>query len=206
MEGQQELSKKEKREIKRQVQESQLSIEKRKVKMGRFLKWIIAFAIIAIAIGAFFYFSSNSAPDSQDLSIAYEILERAHVPRPEAVTNYNSNPPTSGNHWSDASAPIARGAHDTEFPDEALVHNLEHGEIWISYRPGIDESVKEELKSIVEDSYKTVLTPRSKNDTDIAVAAWGRLDKFNLEGKPLDRQRIEDFIKRYRNKGPELVP
>jgi hypothetical protein len=86
------------------------------------------------------------------------------------------------------------------------VHNLEHGEIWISYRPGIPESAINELKSIVQSSYKTVLTPRSKNDMDIAVAAWGRLDKFNLDGALLDRQRIEDFISRYRNKGPELVP
>ena len=121
------------------------------------------------------------------------------------MSDYNSNPPTSGKHWSDGQAPVARGVYEQEFPDEALVHNLEHGEIWISYQPDIPDNIKEELRAIARDSYKVVLTPRAKNDTDIAVAGWGRLDKFNLEGA-LDRGRIEDFIQRYRNKGPELVP
>ena len=48
------------------------------------------------------------------------------------------------------------------------------------------------------------------NDTDIALAAWGRLDKFNLENNNFNKdnlnqikQRIKDFILRYENKGPE---
>jgi hypothetical protein len=48
------------------------------------------------------------------------------------------------------------------------------------------------------------------NDTDIALAAWCRLDKFNLENNNFNKdnlnqikQRIKDFILRYENKGPE---
>ena len=140
------------------------------------------------------------------MSQAHEVLKAEHVPRPTAVEDYNSNPPTSGKHWSDSGAPASRGVHEEELPDEVMVHNLEHGEVWISYKPNIPDNIKEELRKITRENRKVVLTPRSRNDADIALAAWGRLDKFNLDSKPLDRQRLEDFIKRYINKGPELIP
>jgi len=200
------LSKKERRELKRQEKEKIISGERQKVKGKKFVKVIFALIIAAALFGGIYYWLSGVEPDGQDFSQGYEILERSHISRPQAVSNYNSNPPTSGQHWSDANAPVARGVHEQEFPDEVMVHNLEHGEIWISYKPGIPDNVKEELRKIARDTYKVVLTPRARNDTDIAVAAWGRLDKFNLDEKPLDQKRIEDFITRYRNKGPELIP
>ena len=51
---------------------------------------------------------------------------------------------------------------------------------------------------------KIIVTPRSKNDTDIALAAWTRLDKFNVN--EYSDERVEKFIKAFRNKGPEFVP
>src|SRR5258707_536460 len=45
---------------------------------------------------------------------------------------YNSNPPTGGWHYD---TPAQTGIYDTPFPDEQLVHNLEHGHIWIAYKP-----------------------------------------------------------------------
>jgi len=200
------MSKKERREQRRLERDETLSRERQSGKIKKIGKWLLPLLITAAVVGGFFYFSRRKEPASNDLSQGYPIVSRDHVARGVGVTDYNSNPPTSGKHWSDASAPISRGVHDEEFPDEALVHNLEHGEVWISYRSNIPDSVKEELRQIARDNYKTVLTLREKNDTDIALAAWGRLDKFNLDDKPLDKTRIEDFIKRYRNKGPELVP
>ena len=44
----------------------------------------------------------------------------------------NSSPPTSGPHWRHAADP---GFYGTELPDEELVHNLEHGQIVVSYNP-----------------------------------------------------------------------
>ncbi|PIR05141.1 MAG: hypothetical protein COV57_00655 [Candidatus Liptonbacteria bacterium CG11_big_fil_rev_8_21_14_0_20_35_14] len=50
---------------------------------------------------------------------------------------------------------------------------------------------------------KVIITPRSQNDSDIAVVAWGRLDTFNKS--EFNINRIKDFIKRYKNRGPEKV-
>lgn len=194
------ISKKERRELKREEREAQISAERRKTKFKKISKWVLVYLVVAGLVYGAFYFYRRFNPPSPDFSQAFPILDRSHVQQGTAVLDYNSNPPTSGKHWPE---PTSRGVHDEEIPDEVLVHNLEHGEVWVSYRTGLPPEVIGELKNITGSFSKVVLTPRSKNDTDIALAAWGRLDQFNL---PFDKERVEGFIKRYRNKGPELVP
>lgn len=58
------------------------------------------------------------------------------------------------------------------------------------------------LRQIVEGKgvKNIILAPRGKLDTRIALAAWGRLDKFLW----LDKERISRFIDAYRGKIPKL--
>lgn len=115
---------------------------------------------------------------------------------------YNSNPPTSGPHFGN----IAEwGAYREEIPDQILIHNLEHGGIWISYRPGVASSTVEQLEAIVKEfGRKVILAPRPANDRDVALTAWNRLDTF-FEGE-FSEERVRAFIRAWRNKGPEFVP
>jgi len=113
---------------------------------------------------------------------------------------YNSNPPTSGWH---APAPANWGTYRTEIPDEVLVHNLEHGGIWISYKDPSDTALLEKLEALASRyPSKVIVTPRPKDDSKIAVAAWEHLLKLDA----YDEKRIVEFINAYRNKGPEQVP
>lgn len=115
---------------------------------------------------------------------------------------YNSNPPTSGWHFGQ---PADWGVYKQELPDETLIHNLEHGGIWISYKPDIPDDIKKKLEDFYEKyGRKTIVTPRLKNDADIALVAWGRLDTFSVS--EYSDERVEKFIKAFRNKGPEFVP
>lgn len=115
---------------------------------------------------------------------------------------YNSNPPTSG--WHHAS-PAEWGVYKEEIVDEAAVHNLEHGGIWISYKPGIPDDLRRKLEAFYETwGRKIIITPRAKNDSDVALAAWTRLDTFSAA--EYSDERVERFIKAFRNKGPEFVP
>jgi len=84
-----------------------------------------------------------------------------------------------------------------------IIHNLEHGDVWIAYHPRILDAARDALRQF--DASKVIITPREANDADIALVAWGRVDTFNLDGGALDTQRIENFIKRYTNRGPEKV-
>lgn len=121
---------------------------------------------------------------------------------PEHKHIYNSNPPTSGWHFPQ---PAEWGIYQDELPDETVIHNLEHGGIWISYKPTISEDIKGKLENFyTKYGRKIIVTPRSKNDSDIAVAAWNRLDKFSAA--EYSDERVARFIKAFRNKGPEFVP
>lgn len=126
------------------------------------------------------------------------IVGRAHITQGSRESGYNSNPPTSGPHWP---SPAPWGVHTQPLPDEALVHNLEHGGVWISYKDGKDTDLADKLAEVAG-RYRTkvIMTPRPKNDAPIAVAGWGRLLKLQR----FDEARIVEFINAYRGKlGPE---
>ena len=121
---------------------------------------------------------------------------------------YNSNPPTSGPHFSQ---PANWGVYDYEVKDQIFIHNLEHGGIWIAYRPTVPPAVVDQLKAIVSEfsGAKVVMAPRSANDADIAVAAWSHVYKFDLTGDTLAPEwvnGIRRFYKALRDRGPEFVP
>ncbi len=123
---------------------------------------------------------------------------RAHITQGSRESGYNSNPPTSGPHWP---SPAPWGVHTQPLPDEALVHNLEHGGVWISYKDAKDTDLADKLAEVAG-RYRTkvIVTPRPKNDAPIAVAGWGRLLK--LQG--FDEASIVEFINAYRGRlGPE---
>lgn len=147
--------------------------------------------------------SDKTSPTSPDYSRQTQYEGNRHETEGTDLT-YQLNPPTSGSHWPD---PLLDGIYDTEKPDEAIVHSLEHGRIWISYQPSLPQSALEQLKGIASREKRVILTPRASNETPIALAAWQRLDTFEPDQNGMvDEQRILDFIARYRDKGPEYVP
>ncbi len=121
-----------------------------------------------------------------------------HIPVGTKGTGYSSNPPTSGEHYgSEAKWDV----YTQPVPDELVIHNLEHGGIWISYKDPNDIELAAKLAQVARRySTKVIVTPRPQNDAAIAVAAWGRLLKLQT----FDEQKIVAFINAYRGKvGPE---
>ncbi len=173
-------------------------------KKSHVLTYIIIVAII-VALGWLFVRAvQKRIPAGEDLSAAYEIVSRDHIEVGAAHDPYNSNPPTSGPHYVTTAA---LGFYDLtdEIPaDEYIIHNLEHGEIWITYRPALATSTREALSAFGNEPL-VIVTPRAANDTDIALVAWGRVEKFDLGEAPLDLERIKGFILRHKNRGPEKV-
>jgi hypothetical protein len=123
-----------------------------------------------------------------------------HVAPGQSHPPYNSNPPVSGWHFA-GTAPW--GFHNSELPDELIIHNLEHGGVWITYKDDQDSAVVDPLVALAREfPRKLIITHRPKNDSPIAVAAWGRLLKLER----YDREAIVDFYNQFKNKGPEFVP
>ncbi|TSC57060.1 MAG: hypothetical protein Greene041679_473 [Parcubacteria group bacterium Greene0416_79] len=164
--------------------------------------WAILIAVIAGFLGWGGYaLVKKNEPSGPDLSVFYPAQNREHIAVDATHGEYNSNPPSGGWHYA---LTARKKFYNESVPDGYVIHNLEHGDVWIAYHPRIPAVVKNELKKFA--FAKMIITPREQNDTDIALVSWERVDKFNLEGGLLPEGRIRDFIKRYRNRGPEKIP
>ncbi len=169
--------------------------------LSRALPWIGGGVLaVVIVVGLVLLVQSNTAAASAP-GERIPVLGRDHIPVGSPRPAYNSDPPTSGPHYPE---PIAAGFYDTPQADEYLVHNLEHGHVWIAYdcsKLTNCDAVKQQLKALVASyqQWKIVVTPRQNKDAAIAVAAWGWLEKMNTYDEPT----IRKFVDAWRDKGPE---
>ena len=125
-----------------------------------------------------------------------------HLPEGQTV-EYSTVPPTSGDPlriWADC------GFYEDGLPDELITHNLEHGNIVVSYNLA-DQQQVDQLRTIMDnidisaDWGVTRYYDKIPEGT-VALAAWGRLDTI----KGIDRERIATFFGAYSGQlGPELI-
>ena len=177
----------------------------RRARMKLMIVWCSVAAGMVLVAGIIIWIARMPAPIPPGDAFAGQGQEHVDL---SYQFSYNSNPPTSGPHYS---SPASWSIYDYEVADKIFIHNLEHGGIWISYRPTISSQAIDDLKGIVRefDESQIVMGPRLANDTDIAVAAWTHLYKFNLTGEGLNDKQKEDiraFYRALKNHGPEFVP
>ena len=188
----QNLSKKERREIQREERTSIDETHRRKEIAKRWSMRVSILVAVVGVIGGVVYLIQPTA----ELGQSFPNQGQDHIAVGALHADYNSNPPTSGPHYAD---PAAWGVYEKELPDEQLVHNLEHGGIWISYS-SVDVDTKIKIEAFAK-AYpnKMIVTPRAKDTTKIALASWTRL----LTLDQFDEERIVAFIKANKNKSPE---
>lgn len=132
----------------------------------------------------------------------FELEASVHVEPGTKDIVYKTNPPTSGTHWTEAEI---WGISEDEVPDGKAVHSIEHGGIWISYKP---DKIDRETLTILEELQKenrrsVVLSPRADNDSAIVVASWGRMMK--LEEASFKKSIVQKYIDTYINDSPEKL-
>ncbi|HWH44174.1 MAG TPA: DUF3105 domain-containing protein [Thermoleophilaceae bacterium] len=122
----------------------------------------------------------------------------------EDAVAYRANPPTSGNHFP---VPAEDGAYTQAPQTERSVHTLEHGRIWIQFKPTLPQPQIDKLFAIfAEDPYHMVIAP---NGTEmkplVAATAWDHsITCDRWDDKVIDA--IRSFRETYRDQGPEQVP
>ena len=125
-----------------------------------------------------------------------------HVPEGQRV-DYNTRPPTSGDHWSRWAE---CGFYEESLPNELITHNLEHGNIVVSYNLATQEEV-DQLRAAMDSIDLAAEWSVTRFYEDIpqgtlAVAAWGRLDI--MQG--VEPERISQFLEDFAGKlGPERI-
>jgi hypothetical protein len=126
-----------------------------------------------------------------------------HIQNRDDAPNYESDPPTSGDHWPDQ---LADGAF-SEFPEPIyFVHSLEHGRIVIQYSPDLPEAEQLELKGLFDEDFDGMLLfPNPDMPYDVAATAWTQLIGCeNYEGRATI-DALRDFRDTFRGQGPEPV-
>ncbi|PTA66775.1 DUF3105 domain-containing protein [Deinococcus arcticus] len=112
---------------------------------------------------------------------------------------YAQRPPAGGPHngsWQNC------GIYDRPIYDEYAVHSLEHGAVWVSYKPGLSTSQVLQLKERVAGRTYILLSPHETQTAPIVLTAWNK----QLEVQDPADERIAKFIQAYEQGGeaPEI--
>lgn len=116
------------------------------------------------------------------------------------VVDYPDSPPFGGAH-----NPIWAACTGVVYPDqianENAVHMLEHGAIWITYQPDLNQASIDTLASKVNGINFMAMSPYAGLKSPISLQAWG----FQLFLDSANDPRIDEFISKVRL-NPNTVP
>jgi len=118
---------------------------------------------------------------------------RDHISPDKQPGNWNSNPPTSGDHLT---TPLQRGIYKDQQDERAIVHNLEHGYVVIQYK-NLPEDQLNMLTRLAEglNGQKLVLAPYSGLAADgIALTAWQRLQTCQRANTDVISGFLNDYM------------
>jgi hypothetical protein len=118
---------------------------------------------------------------------------RDHIDAGAQPDNWNSNPPTSGDHLQNWLQP---GIYGSEQDPRAMVHSLEHGYVLILHR-GIPKDQLDQLETFVEDrdGSKLILAPYSGLERDgVALAAWRNLETLQRVNMDVVQAFVNDYM------------
>ncbi len=120
--------------------------------------------------------------------VTFANLSRTHTQ--EQVT-YEQVPPVGGQH-----APIWQncGFYDQPVANETAVHSLEHGAVWITYRPDLPSEQIDRLRQLAESQSFLLVSPYPGLPAPVVASAWGTQLRLDSADDP----RLEQFVRAYR--------
>jgi hypothetical protein len=110
--------------------------------------------------------------------------------------DYGRKPPTNGNH-----APLWQncGFYQKPIQDRHAVHSMDHGVVWITYRPELPQQQLESLRPYGNENY-VIVSPYPGQNTPVIATSW----RVQLELNSADDPRLEQFVNEF--KRSELAP
>jgi hypothetical protein len=165
----------------------------------------IFIAVIVLIVGSTAVWIGVNGSDSNKAprpGVAQQDKGRGHVEL-EAAASGNDAPPTSGDH---ANA-LPWQVYDQEIPDGNAIHNLEHGGVYISYRPDLPQDQIQKITALFGPPYsrekftpsKAIVAPRAANSSPIIMSSWNR----NLKLESFDEEQMVNYYLNNIGKSPE---
>ena len=146
---------------------------------------------LALAIGAVLLFSRGGSAQIEGLQ-TFSGLSQDHV---QTKVDYPQTPPVGGPHapaWQNC------GYYDVPIGSENGVHSLEHGAVWITYRPDLSQDQVEALRALTRSQTYVLVSPFPDLPAPLVASAWGRQAQLESVSDP----RLDAFVRAFRQ-GPQ---
>jgi hypothetical protein len=187
---------KEKAQLRREHLQKMRADQQRKQRRAALLMWGTGGLIVVVLVGVVgFYLVRQAQQTSLDAVANYKYDAGQHVWN--SVT-YKETPPVGGEHnnyWQ------ACAIYDKPIHSEHAVHSMEHGAVWITYRPDLPKAQVDKLKEVATSTGRQeymLVSPYPNLPAPVVVSSWGHQLKLANPEDP----KLEAFIKRYQN-GPD---
>jgi hypothetical protein len=108
----------------------------------------------------------------------------------KGLIEYDRQPPTNGDH-----APIWQncGFYGKPIQDRYAVHSMDHGVVWITYRPDLPADQVDELRPYGEEDY-VIVSPYPGQDAPVISTSW----RVQLKLDGADDPRLRKFVDQFR--------
>lgn len=123
-------------------------------------------------------------------------LTQNHV---ETQVAYEQMPPVGGDHlptWQNC------GFYEAPITDEAAVHSLEHGAVWVTYDPELPAEQVEQLRTLADENAYLLVSPMEDLPSPVVASAWG----IQLQLDSVDDERLPVFLVKYLQGEQTLEP
>ena len=123
---------------------------------------------------------------------SYSGLSRNHTTDP---VTYPQSPPVGGDHdpvWQNC------GVYDEPIKNEHAVHSMEHGAVWITYRPDLPAAQIAVLAGFAVNQSHILVSPYPGLNSAVVVTAWG----VQLSLESVVDPRLAQFVAEYQE-GPQ---
>jgi len=149
-----------------------------------------ALAMVAVALVSYSWIPSfqmlfKSAPKNAQ---TFQVTSREHTDQP---VTYEQSPPVGGDHasvWQNC------GFYDMPIQKENAVHSMEHGAVWVTYRPDLPDKQVATLRKLAYRQAYVLVSPYPDLQAPVVATAWGK--QLHLESA--NDLKLEQFIRAYR--------
>jgi hypothetical protein len=157
--------------------------------LGLLLLGILFYAVTNQGAG---FVNPLKAADNKVSGVLKYDEKRDHV---QTTVNYPQTPPAGGPHNP---LPQSCAVYTAAIPNEHAVHSLEHGAVWITYRPDLPAAQVATLKAKVEGNAYRLMSPYPGLKSAVSLQAWGRQIFVSSASDP----KVDAFLKAYTD-GPQ---
>jgi len=171
-------------------------------------KAFAAVILLLVVASGYIFLKPQAKPKEAIIGVNHSSQGEKHITEGQPHEAYNSEPASSGPHYSDANAPANWGVYTQEVAPEVFLHNEEHGGIVVTYNPGLlpADQIKK-LQALFVPPYsvksftpsKALVTPRAKDTHAIQLASW----TWTLNLDRYDEAALVKFYLQHVGKSPE---